>query len=965
MRDRRPRLTSGGVIPPFPATTDLVRRTLSGCVGSRPVTAGELAVAGNRLLGTALNENAVLELLDESPWVTSVGDDAYILTELLLEGWTLTHRVTDAEEQSGHIDVLEDLVLAAAIAGELGERTDFARSARGGSSADAPEVAAAYLPVFRHPDGELLWGPTQDEGDLYGDDLEIHLVGPTGWLRGLGGALVGFERCGREWLWVGPVTDPARSKKLGELSDVEQVAVDTLRATVGEHETAYLVTAWLETIQQEADRCYPAILPSGILRPVGELGVLAGVSVRGQGVGVGGYDWPGHATRRTIGNLADRWGVERAAAEDYGILAGLVESMVAAADADPSGALPGELLAEALSEKRFGSAFGRPEIGGQLRAQVLQSPPARRAVWERVLTTFEPQLHGVARATVLWLLSLVVEDRTRAEDLLAKANAAAPKFLASRDELLWRAACSGQAGATIDALYEWVDAGGVSKSVIDGRVEPDTQQILRLGVRESLRAAQTIRRSSQIGRNDPCPCGSGRKYKRCHDGKSLPDADSGDEPLITRERSSFLHALLLLHCDRMDPMRTARLVRILENPGSVSRIGSAAAAAIILLDAASMSETDTFLAETRRCAGSWSLADEATIRDWATRAVSVFEVTDRLEGSFLRLRDLRSGNHFEVHGPDSSRAFEPGDYLLARVLPFGGQYRFGQGALLVPSADRDTTLALLDERGSPTELAYWMTGAIGRFSKPTHGNGMRNTDGDLIVIHQGRFRLRADETGTAAVELAAQTAARLDPIPGLERHEGDQREAESTTWMLHGNDVNQWLRGDVTLHCDDTEVVVDLRTNSWARYEELRGLVDSALHGLASCAAVFECADDTDDIELAADLGLEPAPFVPLGTNAGGGSALEMTDEIREELTALMVSRWVETSVPALGGLTPRQAADDPTRRGDLVRLLEGFARNETRELNLGANFLPGPSAARLAAELGIRLGPMLPRLPN
>jgi SEC-C motif-containing protein len=30
--------------------------------------------------------------------------------------------------------------------------------------------------------------------------------------------------------------------------------------------------------------------------------------------------------------------------------------------------------------------------------------------------------------------------------------------------------------------------------------------------------------SPEIGRNDPCPCGSGKKYKHCHLGKSLPVA---------------------------------------------------------------------------------------------------------------------------------------------------------------------------------------------------------------------------------------------------------------------------------------------------------------------------------------------------------------------------------------------------------------------------------------------------------
>jgi uncharacterized protein YecA (UPF0149 family) len=28
---------------------------------------------------------------------------------------------------------------------------------------------------------------------------------------------------------------------------------------------------------------------------------------------------------------------------------------------------------------------------------------------------------------------------------------------------------------------------------------------------------ETIRREGdKVGRNDPCPCGSGKKYKRCH-----------------------------------------------------------------------------------------------------------------------------------------------------------------------------------------------------------------------------------------------------------------------------------------------------------------------------------------------------------------------------------------------------------------------------------------------------------------
>ncbi|MFN8624534.1 MAG: SEC-C metal-binding domain-containing protein [Candidatus Binatia bacterium] len=30
------------------------------------------------------------------------------------------------------------------------------------------------------------------------------------------------------------------------------------------------------------------------------------------------------------------------------------------------------------------------------------------------------------------------------------------------------------------------------------------------------KAANVRRDSDKVGRNDPCPCGSGKKYKKCH-----------------------------------------------------------------------------------------------------------------------------------------------------------------------------------------------------------------------------------------------------------------------------------------------------------------------------------------------------------------------------------------------------------------------------------------------------------------
>lgn len=38
----------------------------------------------------------------------------------------------------------------------------------------------------------------------------------------------------------------------------------------------------------------------------------------------------------------------------------------------------------------------------------------------------------------------------------------------------------------------------------------------RLELAKELKDSRTVRNENKVGRNDPCPCGSGKKYKKCH-----------------------------------------------------------------------------------------------------------------------------------------------------------------------------------------------------------------------------------------------------------------------------------------------------------------------------------------------------------------------------------------------------------------------------------------------------------------
>ncbi|WP_141772605.1 DUF2384 domain-containing protein, partial [Mycobacterium malmoense] len=57
-------------------------------------------------------------------------------------------------------------------------------------------------------------------------------------------------------------------------------------------------------------------------------------------------------------------------------------------------------------------------------------------------------------------------------------------------------------------------------------------------------------------------------------------------------------------------------------------------------------------------------------------------------------------------------------------------------------------------------------------------------------------------------------------------------------------------------------------------------------------------------------------------------------------------TKWLDKPLPALDGRTPRQAAGDPTRRGDLVKLLDSFP--------IGAAARGGMDVDRLRVALGL-----------
>jgi hypothetical protein len=58
--------------------------------------------------------------------------------------------------------------------------------------------------------------------------------------------------------------------------------------------------------------------------------------------------------------------------------------------------------------------------------------------------------------------------------------------------------------------------------------------------------------------------------------------------------------------------------------------------------------------------------------------------------------------------------------------------------------------------------------------------------------------------------------------------------------------------------------------------------------------------------------------------------------QLAEQWRERQEEKWCDEAVPALAGLTPRQAAEDPSRREALRRLLDSYGSGDDGSLFLG-----------------------------
>ncbi len=444
----------------------------------------------------------------------------------------------------------------------------------------------------------------------------------------------------------------------------------------------------------------------------------------------------------------------------------------------------------------------------------------------------------------------------------------------------------------------------------------------------------------RAGRNEPCPCGSGRKYKKCHlaadaaehaSQRSKTATHAMDERLVHRLCGFGLREYGEAWEAFQDDFTDLDAAIALVMPWSV-----------YCFEVDGKTVVDAYLdAHRRRCSPEEQRWLDAQRAAW----LSVWEVEAVDPGQTVTLHDLLSDERRTVHEVRGSKALVPRDAVLARIVDYDGVSLlcgvhprplppFTAAAVVQRARNR-----LRRRRAVPVDrlrpaafgrhlIRYWEKAADYLDERSAIPPRLHNTDGDSFVFTVDHFEV----TPGAMPEVDA----RIGALEGTER-EPDGEDATVHIFLRPDDptrpDGQQTVLGRVEMR----RTALRIETNSEARADALRERIE----GTCGSRIRHRAREHTDAFAAGAGSGNLSQPPAPPSREA---------DRLVAEFKARHYADWPDRPLPALNHRTPRECARTSAGRAEVDLLLKEMERMEH-----GA---PGPPFDFSAIRRELSIGP-------
>ncbi|MBU1966314.1 MAG: SEC-C domain-containing protein, partial [Proteobacteria bacterium] len=482
---------------------------------------------------------------------------------------------------------------------------------------------------------------------------------------------------------------------------------------------------------------------------------------------------------------------------------------------------------------------------------------------------------------------------------------------------------------------------------------------------------------SAVGRNHPCPCGSGKKYKKCcllkESGQGA--APAGPEtrkpptpdPVFRRlreglaryaereiSREEFLRATgIFWNTETREPIALPE--RASRDKGQFHDWfihDYRTADGKTILEGFSERRLGTLSAEERRLA-------ESLIKSYE----SIYEVQAVREGEGLTIRDLFTGETMDVEEVSGSYEAVQWDLVQVRVYTMDGKCSFGGNGQTMPRKRFEALKAYLDNARRSFEADTGRAGwpaflkenafLIGRFFDEVVEEPPMLLTEERHRIISSKARFTVSDCGRARKLLSGEyDFADEEEIPSggvsfswLKRGpskewemgtESDEKGMIATSSIVHpSGKMTFTVLGTVNL--DPDRLILECMSRE--RLERGKKRLLDLLRG-----SVRHRIDEFEDIRVAME------------RREGKGEAAKplKNEEARAMLVSVMqkyMSAWPDQEIPALGGKTPREAVATKAGREKVLDLIKDMENGEARKKRAGEPFIDlGP----LRRELGI-----------
>jgi hypothetical protein len=308
---------------------------------------------------------------------------------------------------------------------------------------------------------------------------------------------------------------------------------------------------------------------------------------------------------------------------------------------------------------------------------------ARRA--DAFVDALERVAHTDADVATAALLSALRaehdDDPIAAVHELERAHVADPDDPLVIDRLAWSAADRGDA-AVAARLWRRLD---------DSDRNQDLREVTRFldGPGAALR------------RNDPCWCGSGRKYKQCHLGVTSLPALPDRVGWLCRKAVAYLERAGYEADEQVFATAYARADGDDTNEALAHALGDPLVLDVVLTEGGWF---ERFL----RARGALLPDDEALLAEsWLLVDRTLYEVLSVQPGTGLAVRDLRTNDVVEIRERTFSRTVTVGAVFCGRAVPDGESHQLVGGLFDVAPGTEADLLDLLDER-DPEQIVAWV-----------------------------------------------------------------------------------------------------------------------------------------------------------------------------------------------------------------------------------------------------------------